>query len=108
MSHVALERHNMFKNSMDEVEDQLSALVEKVGKQLEKKINEVLMQVDQDYNSVLSERSHSEDSKILPEAQRLARQEILSIINDFQSKNPMMVGTDAGGEITVNTGGEGN
>ncbi len=108
ISHVAQERHNMFKNSMAEIEDQLSALVDKVGRQLQEKTDEVFVQVKQDYSSVLSEVTQSQDSNMLPEAQRLARQEILRIINDFQSKNPIMVGMDAGGETTVNTGGAGN
>lgn len=85
-SHILTQRLSMFQQSADRVQDQLNDLIADVGDDLNDKIDEIFLQMRRDYSSVLGGGNIPQDGQMLPKSQRLARKEILRLIEQGEKR----------------------
>lgn len=93
-SHVAHERFTMFQQSADHIKKLLSDMLKEVDALMSEKTDEVFLQVQRDYRSVLGGGDVSQDGEILPKQQRLARKEMMRIIDGVESVFRRFVGLE--------------
>ena len=94
-SHVAQERHTMFRSSAENVKSQLSVMLKELEVYMNDKADEVYIAMRRDYNSVLGAGEVPQNGEILPKTQRLVRKEIMGIIDGVEK----MFGEIAGLEL---------
>lgn len=83
-SHVAQERHTMFKSSAENVESRLSVMLKELEVHMNDKADEVYIAMRRDYNSVLGGGDVPQNGEILPKTQRLVRKEMMRIIDGVE------------------------
>ena len=82
--HVAQERWTMFQSSAENVKSRLSIMLKEQEAFMNDKADEVYLAMRRDYNSVLGGGEIPQNGEILPKAQRLARKEMMHIINGVE------------------------
>ena len=93
-SHVAQERHTMFQESADNVRRMLIDMVKDVGAMMDDKADEVFVHMKRDYRAVLGGGEVQQDGEILPKTQRLARKEIMCILDGVEKKYMKVAGLE--------------
>lgn len=90
-AHVDQERHVMFQDSADEVQQRLQALVRSVEEIMNQRVDEVFVAMRQDYRSVLGGNENVE-GEVLPRAQRIMRKEVMKIIEGVEQMFNKVIG----------------
>ena len=83
-SHVAHERHTMFRKSANNVRNQLKDMIKHVEDLMGDKTDEVFTQMRRDYRSIIGGVDTPQAGEILPKDQRLARKGVRLIIEGVE------------------------
>ena len=93
-SHVAQERHAMFRSSAENVKNRLNVMLKELEVDMNDKADEVYIAMRRDYNSVLGGGEVPQNGEILPKTQRLVRKEMIRIIDGIEKIFMEIVGLE--------------
>lgn len=98
--HVETERYNMFQKTAEDIRSQLLQLINDQQNFLSDKIDEVFITVRRDYRTALG-IDQSNQEQLIPETQRLIRQDVLTIIESVENIFRRVAGLEEAKEDVV-------